>query len=158
MSTPRQGQRSTYWLSLPWRYSIPLIAVSSTLHWLLSRSLFLVRIHAYGRDGKRETDRDISACGFSPLAILLVLVTLVVTLIVLIIYGVRKVAPGIPSVGTCSWAISAACHPLMGGEGQDETVLPLKWGVVLPATEDQPGHCCVTSLGVDGPVEGQTYK
>ena len=158
VSTPRQGQRWTYWLSLPWRYSIPLIAVSSTLHWLLSRSLFLVRIHAYGRDGKRETDRDISACGFSPLAILLVLVILVVMLVVLMIYGVRKVAPGIPSVGTCSWAISAACHPLTGGEGQDETVLPLKWGVVLPAMKDQPGHCCVTSLGVDGPVEGQTYK
>lgn len=28
VSRPRRGQRSTYWLQLPWKYSLPLLAVS----------------------------------------------------------------------------------------------------------------------------------
>jgi hypothetical protein len=41
VSWPRGAQRSTYYLSLPYRYSVPLLVVSAVLHWLVSQSLFL---------------------------------------------------------------------------------------------------------------------
>lgn len=36
VTTPKGTQRSTYWLQLPYAYSIPLIVGSATLHWLVS--------------------------------------------------------------------------------------------------------------------------
>lgn len=44
VSTPRGLQRSTYYLQLPYVYSVPLIVLSSALHWLISQSIFLARI------------------------------------------------------------------------------------------------------------------
>ncbi|GME32344.1 hypothetical protein GTA08_BOTSDO13707 [Neofusicoccum parvum] len=40
-SLPRGAQRSTYWLSLPLKLSIPLMAVSAALHYFTSQSLQL---------------------------------------------------------------------------------------------------------------------
>ncbi len=157
VSNPKYGQRWTYWLSLPWRYSIPLVGVSSGLHWLVSRSLFLVKINVYDRNGNPEPERDISACGFSPLAILLVIVILTAMLVVLLVYGMRSLALGIPVAGANSWAISAACHYIQGDKDEDAALKPLKWGVVVPASEGQPGHCCITSQKVEAPIEGQIY-
>lgn len=45
---PRGSQRSTYFMSLPYRYSLPLLAFSGILHWLISQSPYLVRIKSYG--------------------------------------------------------------------------------------------------------------
>lgn len=44
VTTPQGQQRAIYWLQLPFKYSIPLIATSATLHWLISQALFLIRI------------------------------------------------------------------------------------------------------------------
>ncbi|KAI1848060.1 hypothetical protein JX266_006173 [Neoarthrinium moseri] len=44
VSYPSGMQVSTYRLQLPYKYSIPLIAISTLLHWLLSNSLFLLFI------------------------------------------------------------------------------------------------------------------
>lgn len=37
-------QRSTYRLQLPYVYGVPLVIISSGLHWLVSQSLFLARV------------------------------------------------------------------------------------------------------------------
>ena len=37
-------QRSKWRLQLPYHYSIPLMALSTLLHWLISLSLFLARV------------------------------------------------------------------------------------------------------------------
>jgi hypothetical protein len=156
VSEPRGQQRSTYWLSLPWRYSIPFTLISALLHWLLSRSLFLVWISVYGPDGEAQQGLDISACGFSPLAILLVMVILMVSLLVVAIFAARKLDPAIPVVGTCSWALSAACHDT-GGE-VDAALKPLLWGVVDSGDERRAGHCTITSREVEKPFHGQLYQ
>src|SRR3954447_4517194 len=75
------GPTRTYWLQLPWSYSMPLIILAGVLHWLVGRSLFLVRIAVYGWNSARESWRDISACGYSPLAILLVMLLLDLTVL-----------------------------------------------------------------------------
>lgn len=53
VSNPRGEQSSTYWLQLPWSYSVPLIIASVSLHWLLGRSVYLVKVDVYGHLGKR---------------------------------------------------------------------------------------------------------
>jgi hypothetical protein len=156
VSTPQGQQRSSYWLSLPWRYSIPLMATSALVHWLLSRSLFLVRINVYDHANNPEPDRDVSACGYSPLAMLVVIAVLGVMLLVLGAYSLRPLSPGPSIVGTCSWAISAACHrPL---DDVDASIKPLQWGVTKAGSVRTPGHCCLTSKEVQEPVVGHMYS
>lgn len=67
---PQGEQRSTYWLQLPYAYSIPLITASATLHWLISQSIFLMRVSYNSNDpGEDPTEADISSLGISPVAI-----------------------------------------------------------------------------------------
>jgi hypothetical protein len=150
VSSPRHQQRSTYWLQLPWTYSIPLIALSSVIHWLVSRSLFLVRILVFDHNNVPEPDRNVLACGYSPLAILVVIAALLVMMIILLVCSRRPLPPGAPIVGTCSWAISAACHRPSGDA--DAAFKAVKWGVTEPGSVDRPGHCCLTSHEVQRPV------
>ena len=155
VSEPKGRQRSTYWLSLSWRFSIPPMVASAVMHWLLSRSLFLVKIDVYNYRGVRVPDRDISACGYSVLAIVLVMCMLLVMLVVLGLVGMQRLPSGIPVVGNCSWAISSACHDIAGE--RDAALKPLRWGVLDPGTADKPGHCSITSRGVQNLVKGQIY-
>ena len=156
VSKPGNGQRSTYWLQLPWKYSLPLLSVSILLHWLVSRSLFIVRIIVFGWNGNEQPDRSISACGYSVLAILIVIIVLAFSLGVLGVAGMQKLTSGIPVAGTCSLAISAACH--YNEEGDPDVVhKPLVWGVVTPADENSPGHCSMSGDQVSEPILGLMY-
>lgn len=156
VSKPRKGQRSTYWLQLPWKYSLPLLAISILLHWLVSRSLFIVRINVFGWAGKEQPDRDISACGYSPLAILIVILIVVLSLIVMLVAGWQKLTPGIPVCGTNSVAIAAACHYTGNGD-LEVSCKPLLWGVTQSAEKNSPGHCSVSDEDVGKPIDGMTY-
>jgi hypothetical protein len=156
VSKPRRGQRSTYWLQLPWKYSLPLLSVSIFLHWLVSRSLFIVRINVFGWDGAEQPDRDITACGYSPLAILIVILIVVLSLIVMLVAGSQKLTPGIPMCGTNSVAIAAACHYSRDGD-PEVTQKPLLWGVSRLPEKDSPGHCSMSDENVSKPKEGLTY-
>jgi hypothetical protein len=42
--SPRGDQRSGYFLSLPYRFALPLMAVSGLLHWLVSQSIFIAMV------------------------------------------------------------------------------------------------------------------
>lgn len=72
VSWPRGQQRSTYYLALPYRYSIPLFIMSVALHWLLSESFFYVNITVYDVFGHEDTNSSIKGCGFSPIAIFII--------------------------------------------------------------------------------------
>jgi hypothetical protein len=69
-SYPQGSQRSTHYLQLPWKWAIPLISTFGILHWLLSQSLFLVRIDLPNPDPSDPNPFSISACGFSFLSLL----------------------------------------------------------------------------------------
>ena len=150
VTSPKGAQRSTYYLHLPYSYSIPLVILSTLLSWLASQSLFVVQIDVLDRD--RNTSR-MTTCGYSPEAIVLTMV--VASLIVLgaLITAARRYPPGMPHVSTCSAAISAACHPPPGDV--DAAVLPVQWGVV--STKNGIGHCSFSSKLVGPPVPGRTY-
>jgi hypothetical protein len=134
VSQPRGQQRSTYWLQVPYRYSIPMMSCTAVLHWLISRSIFLVRINIYDVFGQPDPERDVDACGFSPLAILLA--TLLLTAMTVVLFGLgrfRHLDPGMPVASSCSAAISAAAHPA-DAEPADISTSLLQYGVV-PDTE-----------------------
>ncbi|OQE29240.1 hypothetical protein PENFLA_c004G10140 [Penicillium flavigenum] len=172
--SPSLSQRSNYFLSLPYRYAIPLMGVSSLLHWLISRSLFMVGIDAYGPSMERQPDNDVLTCGYSPVAIVSSTVVGSVMFFCLVGLSFRLFESGMPVVGSCSFTIAAACHPAFDpnrqGDGEvdvgmewenkdyDMALLPVQWGsvpVVGPV-----GHCSFTSGDVEeprGPHGDQKY-
>ena len=160
VTSPVGAQRSTYWLQLPYRYSLPLVILSSLLSWLASQSLFVVKINVLDRPSSPGGQRfsnpkdTIFGCGYSPGAI--VLAIFVGTLIMLgaLLLGARKYSPDMPIAATSSAAISAACHA--PADDVDAAVLPLQWGVV--STRDGVGHCCLSSKLVAPPVPGRRYE
>ena len=155
VTRPTGEQRSTYWLQLPWTYAIPLSAAASVLHWLVSQSIFVVRINALDPYHQPDEYGSISGNGYSAYALVIVIILGGVMLLALVLNGFRKLDPGMPVVGSCSLAISAACHrPL---EDRNASLLPLKWGAVSHEAENWPGHCCLTSFDAEEPILGQQY-
>lgn len=71
VSDPEGEQRSSYPLSLPLRYGLPLQASSAVLNWFISQSLFLARITALHPDGSVDRAHTFSTCAYSPMAIIL---------------------------------------------------------------------------------------
>ena len=109
VTSPRPGQRSTYWLRIPYTYAIPLMTLSSLLHWLTSQSLFLARVDIFDPFG-RETFAPISTLGYSCIAIVFVLTLGILALLAAAGMGYRQFAAETTAVSSCSAAISAACH------------------------------------------------
>ncbi|KAL8922294.1 MAG: hypothetical protein Q9208_005264 [Pyrenodesmia sp. 3 TL-2023] len=157
VTSPVGAQRSTFWLQLPYRYSLPLLVCSTVLAWLASQSLFLVKIDVldHGPDGKRivQPDRSILSCGYSPGAMILAFIVGTLIMLGAVLLGRRKYTSDMPIASTSSAAISAACH--RDPDDPDASVLPLKWGVA--SKKNGIGHCCFSSKLVAPPIPGHMY-
>ena len=159
VTTPIGQQRSTFWLQLPYRYSLPLIVASTLMSWLTSQGFFPVRINVLDRDrpnGARtlRPDLKILTCGFSPGAILLAIIIGVLILLGALFLGFRRYDSDMPMVSTSTAVISAACHPLEND--QDSALLPVQWGVASKTCG--VGHCCFSSKLVVPPTPGDVYR
>jgi hypothetical protein len=179
VSWPRGQQRWTYYLSLPYRYSIPLITVSIAMHWLLSQCIFLAKVNGFDVHGHRVEDAAASnrvqsetGCGYSPLATFIAMIAGLTAMGVLVLFGLRRLRSNMPLASSCSAAISAACHPPPGDS--DASLKPVKWGVVqLDSGNDQNvwrsdtdgvnsqsssyAHCTFTSKDVVTPSTARLY-
>ncbi|KAF7516355.1 hypothetical protein PCG10_002299 [Penicillium crustosum] len=169
--SPSFSQRSNYFLSLPYRYAIPLMVVSALLHWLISRSLFIVGIDAYSPSMERQQDNDILTCGYSPVAIVSSIAVGSFMFFCVVGLSFRLFESGMPVVGSCSFTISAACHPAFDpnregngeidqgmeceNEDEDMALLPVQWGSV--PVVGSVGHCSFTSGDVEEPHGEQKY-
>ncbi|KAF2832862.1 hypothetical protein CC86DRAFT_461346 [Ophiobolus disseminans] len=166
---PEGQQRSTYFLQLPYRFGVPLIILSGTIHWMISQSIFLLAIDFYDALGKVDdsyragmpyASRDYRTLGFSPAAIVSVIVMASVMVIAIIGMGYIPYSKGIPLAGSNSMAISAACHPMGENEGDENerttAFEKLQWGVIK-TSQDGVGHCGFSSNHVTAPVEGAVY-
>lgn len=153
VTSPSGSQRSTYRLQLPYKYGVPLLILSGTLHWLVSQSLFIARISAFTSEGVEDPSMSISQIGYSNIAIITVILLGIVVVLLGILNGFRMFQPGMPLAGSCSAAISAACH--RPKEDVDATKRSLMWGVV--EAEGDIGHCCFTSFRVEKPIVRKLY-
>jgi hypothetical protein len=159
VTAPVGKQRSTYYLSLPYRFAIPLMLASTLLHWLTSQALFLDRrtvLTVWNDDPYTDTRTgSVATVGYSPPAVLLVLLLGIIMVLALIALGYRRYKPGMPLAANCSAAISAACHP--PATDADTSVLPLQWGVVAGESWEAVSHCSFSSSEVTMPVPGSRY-
>ncbi|KAI1426552.1 hypothetical protein F5Y12DRAFT_741485 [Xylaria sp. FL1777] len=121
VSYPAGQQTSTYRLQLPYRYSVPLILISITLHWLVSNAVFLyVNEGGYwtGSDSLIGLDNEFSvsddsliAIGYSPLFFLLLFIASFLFIICPpVLLGFSKMKGNMVAGGWNSLVISAACH------------------------------------------------
>lgn len=166
VTVPTGSQRSSYWLQLPWKFSLPLIATSALLHWLVSQSMLMVNIRVQKSTNQALTAPDayfpmadksgtVTAISFSPLAVTLVIIFGNLMLICLLGICYLLLKPGITLVGSNSFAISAACHA--HPDDNDAAQKPLLWGAVEHQEGSRPGHCCFSSFEVDKPRVGEMY-
>ncbi|KAL4757010.1 uncharacterized protein BDW70DRAFT_153695 [Aspergillus foveolatus] len=149
VSRPRGFQRATYYLSIPWRYSIPMLAFSVILHWLLSQSIFLV----LAPDRKPRPTTGVlgnQALGFSLLGILLTLIFMMVAMLALGGLAMRPFRSHMPLARNCSAALAAACHP--PDDDTEASLEPVMWGEAVYA------HCTFTSIQVIPPSLDSFYR
>ena len=71
VSFPEGIQRSSHFISMPYRYGVPLIISMALLHWMVSQSVFVVRVISHYSDGSLDAGSTITAAGYSPLGIIL---------------------------------------------------------------------------------------
>lgn len=154
VSSPTGQQRPSYYLQLPYRFSVPLLITMATLHWGISQSIFLSRmVISEDEHSARPNKNSSNMVGFSSSALLFS--TLLGLAIVSLTVGIGRLLhypPGILLLGNCSLVISAACHP----RPDDECVelSPLQWGVIS-TNERGVSHCGFASSDVRMPVEGE---
>ncbi len=166
---PKAAQRQSYFLSLPYRYAVPLMASSATLHWLISQSIFLVGVDAYDPDWTRDERLDVMTCGYTPVAIVSAISVGGAMLLSIVALALRRLDSAMVVAGSCSLAIAAACHPKYDPNLQHEApevnihppeedmaYLPVKWGAV--AVDGDVGHCTFTSEEVEMPEAGKVYQ
>ncbi|KAH7071546.1 hypothetical protein BKA63DRAFT_535404 [Paraphoma chrysanthemicola] len=157
VTQPQGKQRDTYWLNVPFRYAVPMTLVSGVFHWLASQSLFMVQITITNE--ARQPARQISTCGYSPMAIILTIVVATIIAGSGVVMARFRYKGGMPLASSCSAAISAACHPPEGDV--DAHLLPVQWGAVKHGSgegdEEGVGHCSFSSWPVEVPIAGRVF-
>jgi len=131
------------------------MTLSGLLHWLTSQSIFLARVEIWDSFG-RETP-SISTVGYSSIAIILVLALGILALLTAAGMGYKRFAAEITTVGSCSAAISAACHA--SGEDSEEVLgKKVRWGDVGTVSNLGVRHLTFSSEeGVKKPMFGEAY-
>jgi hypothetical protein len=165
---PSGAQRSTYFLQLPYRFGVPLMVLSGTIHWLVSQSIFLAAIEYYDVEGERlplgfpdhnkKSPADLTVLGYSPPAIISVIILGSLMVISILAFGYIPYRSGMPIAGSCSMAISAACQSVEQHESSGNKISEkkLQWGVVSIGP-DGIGHCAFSKNEVEPPVKGNLY-
>lgn len=155
VTCPVGEQREKYFLQLPYRWSVPLAAASGGLHWLLSQSVFIVRVDAYNREGERMDEMSKSAVGFSGMSFITLAVAFYALVGIVNLISRSKMKIRIPFAASCSLAISAACHP--PPDDVDAQLRPVQWGVVEGTMFEGAKHCTLSSRPVTRPKAGERY-
>ncbi|KAI1178695.1 hypothetical protein F4777DRAFT_536397 [Nemania sp. FL0916] len=143
VSEPIGIQRSSYFISLPLRYGIPLNLSAAFFHWLISQGYFLARVTALLPNGQEDYGNSFSTLGYSPYALIVTGIVAFINLIIILLMGFRKYDGTMSMVSTNSLAISATCHSLSDDREYGHE-LPVQWGVV-EVGEDGVGHCAFTT-------------
>lgn len=124
---PEGEQSSTHFLQLPTNFAAPLTIASGLLRWLLSQSLFLVRLEKRNREGKLHPNST-CACGYSVISLLVICIILLVLVLTTGLLLSWPVEVHILTARPFSLVISAACYP--SSEDVGCHLKAVQWGVV----------------------------
>ena len=132
------------------------MTLSGLLHWLTSQSIFLARVELSDPLGK-ETPTTINTVGYSCIAIVFVLALGILALLTAAGMGYKPFAAEITTVGSCSAAISAACHA-WGEDSEGILGKKVRWGDVGIVPNLGVRHLTFSSQeGVGKPIFGEVY-
>lgn len=138
------------------RYGLPLVGAATLLHWLISQSIFVVRLLLLKGEDVFEIE---TGPGFSPIAIIFAMICGLIIIFATIGLSSIPCKTAVPHVGTCPAVLSAACHPPEGDE--NAALKEVMWGVVSgrdsDAARDGEERCCITSWEVKPPIDGKAY-
>lgn len=157
VAKPEGQQRDTYFLSLPYKYALPLVVIWTLLHWQLSTELNLVKVQVYSFNGALDTSRGYQGMVISSLWFSGIVSGVFLIFVTLITISFLKYPAGMPLARVNSMLISAACH-----RGPTETekasVMPVQYGVLPGVMND--GYECVgfSSLDVEPLIAGRKYS
>lgn len=157
---PKGQQRTRNYLQLPYLYGIPLLIASTLLHWLISQSLYLVRVTGYESDGTESYGNSVSAAGYSPFAIVFAISMGAAMLVAALLIGLLRAYPtNAPLAACCSASLAASCQPQEPMTEDDVTQKKLQWGVVDEGAvaNGGVGHACFSFNDVSPLVEGRRY-
>lgn len=119
VTNPQGQQSSTYFLQLPYRYSVPLLIISILLHWVLSGCICLLVMQGEYYSEKFSSEgpfNSLLSVGFSTKSIFTLMGLSITLACVPPIFGRLPLPPNSYVVGSNSLAIAVACHlsPLVG--------------------------------------------
>ena len=70
VSEPQGHQRSTYFVSVPLTYGLPILVAFGALHYTVSQSVFVVYLTRFFSDGTEDIDNRSATSGYSCVAIM----------------------------------------------------------------------------------------
>ncbi|KAJ5434136.1 hypothetical protein N7491_004731 [Penicillium cf. griseofulvum] len=127
VSFPTGEQRSTYYLSVPYRYSVPFIVLSTLSHWLASEALSFIQIVPRDTQGNLNRSRTLHGMGASSVGLRVMVIPWLIMVVAFLILMFRRFkSAAMPIAMNCSAAISAACHP--PPDDIDAAENPVMWG------------------------------
>ena len=126
-------------------------ATTVSIRYSVSQSTFLARVNVIDSTEAEVPGVGISTCGYSPMAMIVIIILGSIVVLLGIFNGFRKARGGMPLAGSCSAAISAACHPPEADV--DASLKRVMWGVVAEESfkykGESVGHCSFTSFKVE---------
>lgn len=160
VSRPQGAQRSTPYLSLPYRYALPITITMALLHWAVSEGIFLVDLQFYDVWGNPyPSEKNVQTCGWNPQAIFAALVISFGLIIALLVMATKRYPVGMPLAGTNSLAIARLCRSPRDWRA-DMVRQPLMWGVFPDAVASEndaqvTGFSAWEVMPVDAPLRNR---
>jgi Family of unknown function (DUF6536) len=110
------GVRTTRWLQLPYMLSVLLMAISITMHWVVSQALFVVEVENFShlpRIGDQSAPfRIIFAICYSPSAIFVIAMMSLILILGITIYYVLPFRSWMPFMAGSARVVFASCTAL----------------------------------------------
>lgn len=125
-------QRSTYWLSVPFRYAILIIALETIFHLLVSKSFYYISIFPFDTFNEVMDVYVGKSLAYSPLFIFRSLLMGGLLLCILLVLSLRRLSSEMPLARSSSAVISAACHPPQHEDAEISVLGKLMWGETAP--------------------------
>ncbi|KAJ6161058.1 hypothetical protein N7470_004454 [Penicillium chermesinum] len=167
---PNTAQRSSYFLSVPYKWRLPIMAVMAVAHWLVSEIVtphqleFVLQFTPRSSPMNRPLySYESNIQWFLNMMVYALAADGFLCFMLIGLCFLMKFPGGIPLAGCCSASKAAACRPT-GFDGKDAELPPdlafqeLKWGVVPSPSEATSGIGHATFSTEVSPLEaGKRY-
>ena len=140
------GLRNTRWLQLPYGLSLVIMIISTTMHWIVSQTLFVIEVENQSglpvQNGVPSPDAIIFTICYSPTAIFVIAVLAGIVILGMTMYYITPFRSWMPFMGGSARVVFASCTALpkdlpedgiMWGDVSDE------WGRLAGFAENARG-------------------